>query len=378
MKSGLSDWFAVFRAGRHTSSGGQTRTFTRSDLEGIVERYTGDQPSPCVITHEELYSPFAYAQIQDLRVGEGDVLEARCAAETIEPKFESMVRDGRLYNRSVQLLPQGDGWRLGHVAFLGAQPPAVEGLEPIRFAAAGLVFAAEEPWDRVEEATRWSDLIGVVGRLVRRLLSPEDAEEVMPDWMSEAAQREVGRAQERASQEIQQKEKNEMSETYSQADLETARQKAAQEGAAKAKQEFAAREAALEKERRELAREGLKGRVDRLIEGGRVTPAQAEGLVEFALSLEGSEALEFSRGKDDQAEKVEVNPSEWLFAFLKQLPVQVEIGQESGGEGPKRPDLTDPGQIRRAALEYQAEEKDKGRVVSDAEAVRHVTGGNKA
>ena len=375
MTSGLSDWFAVFRAGRHISSNGQTRTFTRSDLEGIAERYTGDQPSPCVITHEELYSPFVYAQIQDLRVGEGDVLEARCAAETIEPKFESMVRDGRLYNRSVQLLPQGEGWRLGHVAFLGAEPPAVEGLEPISFAATGLVFAAEEPWDRVEETTRWADLIGVVSRLVRRLLSTEDAEEVMPDWMNEAAQREVGRAQERASQEIQQKEKKEMSETaYSETDLKTARQKAAQEAVAKAKQEFAAQKAELEKERRKLARGRLSSRVDRLIEAGRVTPAQAEGLVEFALSLEGAEVLEFSRGEGDQAEKIEVSQSEWLFAFLKQLPVQVEIGQESGGEGPKRPDLTDSSQIRRAALEYQAEEKDKGRLVSDAEAVRHVTG----
>ena len=370
--TGLADWFAVFRAGRHTALSGQTRTVTRSDLDRIVERYDGaGQPSPCVITHNELYSPFAYAQIADLRVGAGDVLEARCRQDTIEPQFAALVADGRLYNRSVQLLPDEDaGWRLGHVAFLGAEPPAVKGLEPIRFAATGVVFASEKPWEQVEAVSRWADLVGVVRRLAQRLLEPDDAEAVMPDWMVQDAQREVGRAQERAAREVDEEGDMSRATTYSQAELDTAAEKAA----AKAKQEFAAREAALEKERRALARGRLKSRVEELIEAGRVTPAQAEGLVEFALVLEGAAALEFSRGEGEGAATVHTSPNEWLFAFLEKLPVQVEINRETGGAGPERPDLADAGEIRRAALEYQATEQEKGRRVSDAEAVRHVTG----
>ena len=128
--SGLSDWFTVFCAGTHTDSKRRTATFTREDLDGIVDAYDPEQPSPCVITHQELYSPFGYAQVEALR-RDGDMLQARCAADSIEPQFASLVEDGRLQNRSVQLLPQADGgYRLGHVAFLGAEPPAVEGLAP--------------------------------------------------------------------------------------------------------------------------------------------------------------------------------------------------------------------------------------------------------
>ena len=58
----LTDWFSIFRSGEHTSSSGEKRTFSGDDLDRIIARYEGQTPSPCVITHEELYSPFAYAQ----------------------------------------------------------------------------------------------------------------------------------------------------------------------------------------------------------------------------------------------------------------------------------------------------------------------------
>lgn len=52
-------------------------------------------------------------------------LEGRCAADTLDSQFSNLVESGRLRNRSIQLKQDAEGkWRLGHVAFLGAEPPA--------------------------------------------------------------------------------------------------------------------------------------------------------------------------------------------------------------------------------------------------------------
>ncbi len=366
--AGLSDWFPIFRTGRHRSASGETRTFTASDLDQIASRYDGAQaPSPCVITHEELYSPFAYAQVAEVR-RTGDVLEARCDPQTVEPQFSRLVEAGRLANRSVQLLPaaegDGGGWKLGHVAFLGADPPAVEGLAPIRFAAAGLVFGSDGPWDAVEVASRWAEMAAALRRLARRLLPAEEADEVVPEWTVRAADQAVG--EERAEARRQEPGMT----TYSQQEIDAARAAGRQE----AEQAFAAERGALAASRAAQARAGVESQVRGLVDAGRLTPAQSAGLTEFALSLGEEATLTFSRGDGTTATAA---PRDWLFGFLGGLPAQPHHGGalagEGGGEG--RPDPTDARAIREAALEYQATARAAGRVVSDAAAVAAVTRG---
>ena len=88
---GLTDWFSIFRAERWTSSDGRTRSFGHGDLDQMVETYDAEHPSPCVITHKEVYSPFAFGWVEKIR-GRGDVLEGRCAADTLEPQFSKLVK----------------------------------------------------------------------------------------------------------------------------------------------------------------------------------------------------------------------------------------------------------------------------------------------
>ena len=73
---GLTDWFSIFRAERWTSSDGRTRSFGHGDLDQMVETYDAEHPSPCVITHKEVYSPFAFGWVEKIR-RRGDVLEGR-------------------------------------------------------------------------------------------------------------------------------------------------------------------------------------------------------------------------------------------------------------------------------------------------------------
>ena len=361
----LSDWFSIFRAGEHASSDGVTRRFSRGDLDNIIERYDGSSsPSPCVITHEEVYSPFAWAQVDSLK-RDGDVLLAQCKPETIEPRFAELVEDGRLYNRSVQLLPagegEGEGWRLGHVAFLGAEPPAVNGLEPIRFAAAGVTFEAEEAWEKLAEKRERADIWSALRKLAEKVFGPTDADGIVKQWAVDEAREEAGRtAAEAERQEEEMATTETKKETPDQAEL----------AATKARLETEREKLAAE--RLEFAREAASKRVEELVEAGKLTPATAEGLAEFAVGIDAAAegTIEFSRG----GEKVKTRPSEHLFSLLETKPASSPLGGEiAGGTANGGVDIEDAGAIREAAVEYQAAERNKGRTVSNQAAVQHVT-----
>jgi hypothetical protein len=51
--------------------------------------------------------------------------------DEIDPEFEQMVKDGKYKNVSIYLNPDNT---LRHIGFLGAVPPAVQGLKPVQFA----------------------------------------------------------------------------------------------------------------------------------------------------------------------------------------------------------------------------------------------------
>lgn len=355
----LADWFAVFRAGTHTDSQGRTATFTAADLDAIVEGYAPGEAN-CVITHEELYSPFSYGAVAEIK-RDGDVLWARCDETSIEPQFAELVAAGRLHNRSVQLVPLDDGgFRLGHVAFLGAEPPAVSGLAPIQMAVAARTFAAEDAWDKVMEADNRAGLWEALRRLARRLLSAEEADELVPEWQANTAREDVGAARANARQEDTMS--GNAPQTYSAADVEAARRAGADE----------ARAAADRAVQRAQAKTELSARVERLVEAGRLTPAQSAGLVELGLALDAGVSLEF----EGNGRTTKVAPREHLFALLEAMPVQVNTGGAIAGAGTDPgagPDLSSAAAIRVAALEYQATARTAGRRVTDVEAVQHVT-----
>ena len=358
---GLTDWFSIFRAGRWTSSDGRTRSFGHGDLDQMVETYDPEHPSPCVITHKEVYSPFAFGWVEKIR-RRGDVLEGRCAADTIEPQFSNLVESGRLRNRSIQLKQDAEGkWLLGHVAFLGAEPPAVEGLAPIAYSASGISFASDEDWDKVEQASRWADLVRILGKLAQRVLGQEESEDLIPEWMVREADRQVGRAEEKA---IQSEEG--MVKQFSQEELDQAVEQAKAEAKAAGKTE------ALEFARQEQLdrrKSDIETRVGKLVSSGRITPAQSGALTEFANNL-SLDTLEFSA--EGQSEATKVDRLDYFFGLLESSDPVLTPGRTLSGAPPaSSPQSSD--EIARAAREYQAQQRAKGIVISDVDAVRHVS-----
>lgn len=321
--TGLTDWIEIFKTGKHPGTGALAQdAFTTADLDQIVANFNPTQPVPHVITHKELYSPFAYGQAVELKRA-GESLWAR--SEQINPQFEQLVRDGNLYNRSIRIYQTDKGYELGHIAWLGAEPPAVAGLAPVEFAAQS-AFA--------------DYTIRPFGQDIGEISMGEFTKEQL-----EAAKAE-------------------------------AKQEAKQEAEAALKADFAKREAALQAEllaeRQGVARKAWESTVQLAIQEGRLSPAQAEGMADFALSLPQT-VLEFSKGKGK--ETVKTATQQWFSDFVAKLPKQVAMAKDAkSSDGASDDWKTDAVAIAAKATEFKNSQAAKGIEVSTGEAVAHVMG----
>jgi len=142
---GFDDLVEIFAAGTHVDSAGNRRTWTTGDLDAIVANHSATTPAPIVIGHPTNDAP-AYGWTGGGLSRVADRLYARFT--DVEPTFAQLVEAKRYPNRSVKIAETASGPKLVHVGFLGAAPPAIEGLKPIQFAAeaaAATVYEFAQP-----------------------------------------------------------------------------------------------------------------------------------------------------------------------------------------------------------------------------------------
>ena len=149
----LPDGIEIFRAGRHIDDAGVVHQFSEADLAGMAASYNPAlREAPLTVGHPKDNLP-AYGWVKGVVRNEAGALAIQ--AHQVEPQFAEMVQAGRFKKRSASFYPPQapnnpvpGQWYLRHVAFLGAQPPAVAGLKDIAFAegdAAGAVNFSELP-----------------------------------------------------------------------------------------------------------------------------------------------------------------------------------------------------------------------------------------
>ncbi len=138
----------IFRAGTFFSMGGQSVTFSESDLASTAAAYNPRKHiAPLVLGHPEIDAP-AYGSVNSLSMlGSG-----LYAFADVGPVLQNKVRSGEYLRVSASFYPPYSPHNpvpgihyLKHVGFLGAVPPAVKGLEPPAFASSHdgcLSFAA--------------------------------------------------------------------------------------------------------------------------------------------------------------------------------------------------------------------------------------------
>lgn len=133
MSSKLPPQIEIFRAGRHTDDAGVVHNFSAADVAGMVASYDPAlREAPLTVGHPEHNLP-AYGWVKDLSVNAAGNLVMN--AHQVQPQFAEMV-DAKLFKkRSASFYPPTHSnnpkpghWYLRHVAFLGAQPPAIAGL----------------------------------------------------------------------------------------------------------------------------------------------------------------------------------------------------------------------------------------------------------
>lgn len=123
----------IFRAGRHIDDSGAVHNFSAADVAGMVAAYDPSlREAPLTVGHPAHNLP-AYGWVKGLSVNDAGAL---CmATHQVQPQFAEMVDKKLFKKRSASFYPPGHannpkpaGWYLRHVAFLGAQPPAIAGL----------------------------------------------------------------------------------------------------------------------------------------------------------------------------------------------------------------------------------------------------------
>lgn len=131
----------IFRAGTHVDSAGNTRTFTPQDLQAMAATYNPMlHEAPLTLGHPDADRP-AYGWVKSLTAtNDGRLL---MQADRVDPAFAAGVKASRYKKRSASFYPphapnnpKPGQWYLRHVGWLGAQPPAVQGLADVNFGTA--------------------------------------------------------------------------------------------------------------------------------------------------------------------------------------------------------------------------------------------------
>lgn len=379
--TGLAGWVEVFKAGDHTDSKGRQISFSRSDLDQMIANHElGAAPAvlghPAKIkTNAEKTGAPAYAWAEAYK-RDGDVLFAKFT--DINPAFESGVKSGAYRNRSLSVLkdPQ-HGWRVRHVGWLGAEPPAIDGLAPVE-------FAGDESESYEFSAPGYSLVWGLesIAKLLRsmrdRLIEKdglEAADKELPQWQIDGAMEAAARARTEFQEAdgdsgrlFSQSDNPGGSMSFTQAQLDAAAEKARKEAEDKAKADFAAKDAELVKLRGERQTERIATQIKGWKAEGKVLPAEETGLAEFMASIEAADAeFTFSAGDGKEAKKTR---SQFFIDFMAARKPLVKLGVRTAPEVDPVSDAEVTEFSRQAG--YEGLEVDAERAATDARIKRHM------
>ena len=141
---GTDKWIEIARTGTFEDSAGRLRTFTAGDLDAIARSYDpAKRDAPLTFGHPQTDKAPAYGWVEKLK-SEGGRLYANFSQ--VPEQVRDLVAKGHYRHVSMSLMP--DLVTLRHVALLGAEQPAIDGLAAVEFTDGGdaltVDFAAGE------------------------------------------------------------------------------------------------------------------------------------------------------------------------------------------------------------------------------------------
>lgn len=382
----LRGWVEIFRAGTHTDAKGREFTASTADLDQIVANHALGR-APAVLGHPKDNDP-AYAWVDELK-RDGESLFAKFG--DINPAFDDGVALGAYRNRSIKIVrDKARGLRLWHVGWLGAQPPAVDGLSPnaVQFAA-GDVEDEHEFGAAEDAASSLTWALDGVGRLLRGLRDHvieqdgvEVADRVLPAWQIDsvvtsaqsARDALVSNAARTAAMFSHHSNTGDPSMpdiTLTPEQLEEKLAQARREAEERASAQFAAQGQELAELRAQRQAEKHTALINDWKAKGLLLPADEVGMREFMAALDAGQEFEFAApGSDTPAKKA---PLDFFAEFMAGRKPVVQLGAPAGSADPVQVvNVNDHKAVAEAAHEFMASEKKAGRTVSFEFAVQHV------
>lgn len=310
-----NQWVAISQTGKVKDSEGVERDLSKDFLTKVVANFTPGE-SPVVIGHPKDNMP-AFGWATALRLN-GEVLEAQFA--DTDDSFEKMVEEGKFRKRSASFYL--DPARLKHVGFLGAQPPAVKGLQDIKFSDGESVtveisFSEDNETMKDEEVAKVAD--GLFDKLKNLFKTPEDKTLVAGGGNSTTAQ-------------------------FTETDVKTMIADAVKAATADFTEKLKPIEEASKALQDEVNRNSASGKRAEIISFVEAIPADKGkhflkqiGVVEFLESCARADAADkepavicFSEGEGDKREEHKLTRLDWAKNFLTALPPMIEFGEKFG------------------------------------------------
>ena len=283
----------IFRPGTHIDDQGRSHVFSDADVADMAASYNPTtREAPLTIGHPEHNLP-AYGWVQSVGRNAAGVLTIN--PHKVEPQFAEMVAAGRFSKRSASFYPPNapnnptpGKWYLRHVAFLGAQPPAIAGLKDIQFSE-----------DDAGGAVSFSETVTA------------DTSTQEPDDMSKELQAQLDETNKQLAAEKAAREKAENDAKTAKKDAEVAKTEAAS-FAEKAKADRKA---------------SFVSFAESQVKAGTLLPKDKAMAVATLDMLADAQPVEFSEG--DTTKKV--SPAQWLQDLISGAKPVISFGEFAGG-----------------------------------------------
>ena len=294
----LPDGIEIFRPGRHIDDQGVAHHFSDADVNGMAASYNPAlREAPLTVGHPKDNLP-AYGWVKAIARNAAGVLAI--TPHNVEPQFAEMVAARRFPKRSASFYPPQapnnptpGQWYLRHVAFLGAQPPAIAGLKDIQFSQ-----------DDAGGAVSFSESV-----TAEPVITPPQE----PDDMSKELQAQLDEANAKLATEKSAREKAE-------ADMATHKKTATDAQA----------EAASFAERARADRKaGFVSFAESQVTAGRLLPKDKDMAVATLDALADAQPVEFAEG--DATRKV--SPAQWLQDLIAKAAPSVSFGEFAPSHG---------------------------------------------
>lgn len=121
----------IFYPGLQEASDGRRLHFSEAEVQSWVTKAAG-QRIPMVPGHPDDDEP-VFGYVTGLRYNAATKRLEATEAEDVSRTFKKVVNSQQLDGVSVKVIPDGGGWKLKHIGFLGKSPKALAKLRPAKF-----------------------------------------------------------------------------------------------------------------------------------------------------------------------------------------------------------------------------------------------------